>query len=189
MDICKIHEIERWMQEKTSRHGLLGKGWEECKGVPYPFNYFWHRWDRSTLVCCLWYRPGMMFLRELVLNSPYQGYWKDHEMARSKLDDALSKIGGNGVIAEKAFDEEFSALYPTVHVLFTETEKGKGKKRIPCTIVLYTANGLYNVIITEKELEVKLFASGASMEEMWQCLEERVSSPNPDWVKDTKKKY
>jgi len=184
-----IHKAERWRQERTSRHGLRGMGWEEIRGIPYPFNYFWNRWSLSVLVCCLWHAPEKVFLRELVVDSRYKGYWEDHEMAKSKLDDVLSRISGNGVIAEKAHDDAFAAEYPTVHMLMTETEKTKGKPRQTCTVVMYTSNGLFTAIITERDLGVKLFASGASVEEMWVCMEERVSSPTPDWVKDTKKKY
>jgi len=189
MDITKIHKVELWRQERTSRHGLRGEGWCTTAENFFPYAYFWNRANRLTLVCCLWHIPEKTFVREIAIAVPYQGYLEDAEMAKSKLDDVLSKISGNGVIAEKAYDEDFASEYPNVHMLMTETEKSKGKARQTCTVVMYTSNGLFTAIITERDLGVKMFASGASVGEMWACMEERVSSPTPDWVKDTKKKY
>ena len=189
LDISKSHEVERWTQERTSRHGLKGEAWFTTPENYWPFAYYWSRVDRLHLVCCLWFIPGKVFLREVVITCQYRGNLEDKVMAKSKLDEVLSKIEGNGVIGEKAHDEVFAAEYPNVHMLFTETEKAKGKGRQTCTIVMYASAGLFNVIITERDLGVKLFASGASVDEMWACLEERVSSPSPDWVKDTKKKH
>jgi len=189
MDISKIHKVERWRQERTSRHGLHGEGWFTTPRNFFPFAYYWKRVDRLHLVCCLWHIPAKVFLREVVLTFQFRCWIEDGDMAKSKLDDVLSKISGNGVIAEKAYDEYFAGEYPTVHMLMTETEKSKGKGRQTCTVVMYTSNGLFTAIITERDLGVKMFASGASVSEMWACMEERVSSPTPDWVKDTKKKY
>jgi len=188
MDLCRIHEIEGWRQERTSRHGKLGRDWEVFWDDPYPYTLIYKRVDRLHLVCCLWHRLAMVALREVVITCSFQGALEDRRMAKKKLADVLSKVSKNGTAGEKAFDEEFEALYPIVHLLMTETELEKGKGRQTCTVVIYAAHGLFNVIMTERDKEMKIFAGGASMAEMWASLEERVASPDPDWVSDTKKK-
>jgi len=188
MDLCKIHEIERWRQERTSRHGRLGRDWERFWDDPYPYSLVWKRVDRLHIVCCLWHRFAMVAIAEPVITCSFQGALEDAKMAKKKLLDVLSKVQKNGAGGEKAFDEEFEATYPIVHLLMTETELEKGKGRQTCTVVIYASHGLFNVIMTERDKEMKIFAGGASMPQMWASLEERVSSPEPDWVSDTKKK-
>lgn len=188
MNLCKIHVDEKWRQERTSRHGKLGLEWEGFWNDPYPYSLIWKRVDMQHIVCCVWHRFAMTAIAETVITCSFQGALEDARMAKKKLQDVLSKVTRNGTASEKAFDEEFEAACPYVHLLMTETELEKGKPRQTCTVVIYAAHGLFNVIMTERDKEVKIFAGGASLSEMWATLEERVTSPDPDWVKDTKKK-
>ena len=109
-------------------------------------------------------------------------------MAKSVLNDALEKVTRTGTVGEKAFDEEFAAKCPTVSALMCETELGKGKPRQTCTAVIFTDKGLFNVVLSERDKNMKIFAGGVTMDAMWSALEERVSSPDPDWTEDTKKR-
>ena len=188
MNLCQIHKREPWRQERTSRHGKLGHDWEGFWDDPFPYTLCWKRIDRLHIVCCLWHRLAMTCLAEPVITSSFRCTLEDSRMAKKKLLDVLSKVSKNGGGGENAFDEEFEAAYPLVHLLMTENELEKGKPRQTCTVVIYAAHGLFNVIMTERDKEMKIFAGGGSVSEMWACLEERVGSPDPDWVSDTKKK-
>jgi len=188
VDLCRIHQVEKWRQERTSRHGKLGQDWESFYDDPFPFTLCYKRVDLDRIVCCLWHRLAMTALAEPVINVRWRCAMEDRRMAKKKLVDVLSKVSKNGSAGEKAFDEEFEAACPLVHLLMTETELEKGKGRQTCTVVIYAAHGLFNVIMTERDKEMKIFAGGGSVSEMWASLEERVGSPDPDWVSDTKKK-
>lgn len=189
MDLCTRHRYERWTQAHTSRHGKLGSEWEGFYDDPFPYSLIYKRVDCTHLVCCLWHRLSEVALAEPVIICSFHDAMEDRRMAKKKLNDILGKISRNGSGGEKAFDEDFESLYPYVHLLLCETELEKGKGRQTCTIVIYAKHGTFNCIMTERDKKMKIFAGGASLGEMWASLEERVSSPDPDWVEDTKKKY
>jgi len=130
----------------------------------------------------------MVAVREFVVHAPRPRGNEDYHMAKSKLQSALDKVKRNGSAGEKAFDEDFQARFPTVHELMCENEISKGKSRQVCTAVLFADKGLWNVVLTERDLKMKIFAGGPTVDAMWVALEERVSSPDPDWTEDSQKR-
>jgi len=185
---CEIHKDERWRQERSSRHGSKGADWMFIGCDSYPYRFYYCRPDRYSILCSLWHCHAMVAVREFSVDAPLTFDNGDYTMAKNALNSALEKIKRNGAAGEKAFDEEFAAAYPTVHALMCDTEIAKGKPRQTCSAVIWTDHGLFNVVLTERDMKMKIFAGGPTVSDMWASLEERVSSPSPDWTEDTKKK-
>jgi len=113
---------------------------------------------------------------------------EEERMAKLTIEGLMKNAKTNGKTPDKAFDEEFEAECPAIHLLMTETAKKGGGVREGATVILWAADGRFQACLTEREHQLKMFASGDTRAECWACLEERVSSPSPDWQPDKRKK-
>lgn len=109
-------------------------------------------------------------------------------MVKKTVSSIIASAKKNGVKVEKAEDVTFQEGHPLTHLLLTETESEKGKSRTGSTVIVWAQDGAFQCCLTERDEGIKIFAGGATLADMWRTLEDRIASPNPDWVKDTKKR-
>jgi hypothetical protein len=70
---------------------------------------------------------------------------------------------------------------PAVHEYMTVGELEGGETRQLSSLTIFCEGGLWKACLSEKDAEMNLFASGASLEACLANLEERLTAPHVDW--------
>lgn len=183
-----LHLVEKWRQSRSLRvrplsqdFYPLGNVGEDCKG-------WLQRVGSGSVLVVVWDYHCQNCLMERLIHTGLCSPEREIEMAKLTIDGLMKNAKSNGKPTEKAFDEVFEAECPAVHLLMTETAKKGGGTREGATVILWAADGRFQGCLTEREHQIKMFAAGLSVSELWAALEERVSSPSPDWQPDKRKK-
>lgn len=183
-----LHLVEKWRQSRTSRVRPLDEDF-------YPIGYFgrdmfgWYkRFSFDWILVVVWDYQCQNCMMERLVHVPNSTPYWEIEMAKLTIDGLMKNAKSNGKSEEKAFDEAFEGEHPAVHLLMTETAKKGGGVREGATTIIWASDGRFQACLTEREHQLKMFASGFTVAELWACLEERVSSPSADWQTDKRKK-
>jgi len=183
-----LHLVEKWRQSRSLRVRPWSQDYYPFETGVVGIDAWLKRIPLNKILVVVWDYHCQNCLMERVVDTGLCSVEREIEMAKLTIDGLMKNAKGNGKVSEKAFDEAFEAEHPAVHLLMTETVKKGGLVREGATVILWAADGRFQGCLTEREHQIKMFAAGLSVSELWAALEERVSSPSPDWQPDKRKK-
>ncbi len=101
-------------------------------------------------------------------------------MAKSVLSKLLPiKYGGAKGLKSK--DENLAKRCPFLFALMTELLDDADKARQPCSVVIFAEDGLWKGCLSEKNLDMNLWASADSLVGVLEALELRLNADVIEW--------
>jgi len=80
-----------------------------------------------------------------------------------------------------AHDAVLSDSYPAVHEFMTSVEGPEGKARQTSTLMVFVEPPLWKICLNERDAGLSLWASGETLDQALQNLEERLTAPVVEW--------
>lgn len=83
-------------------------------------------------------------------------------------------------------DSDLASLAPLVHWFLTSPTSPKGATRSTGSVTIWIDRGQFQIVLNDKDLGQKLYASADDILGLWAALESRLSAPEVDWRPDEK---
>lgn len=150
----------------TFRHGGVTVVTEYAYGFLIPVVYVAGRGRRhpASVLASEFVGPAARSLRE----------WQ-----MGLISDALGSVGA-GTADEPVTDPAFQKAYPTLFGFLTVTEED-GKPRTPSSLLIFTQEGQFKGLVTEKDANLQLWRSSPLFQDLLKSLEKALASGNADW--------
>jgi hypothetical protein len=101
-------------------------------------------------------------------------------MAKSVLSKLLPVKTG-GAKSMKSKDEVLAKKCPFLFALMTELQGDDDKPRQPCSVVIFAEDGLWKGCLSEKNLDMNLWASSDCLVGVLEALEARLNADVIEW--------
>jgi len=105
---------------------------------------------------------------------------KQQEVMKSYVTKALATKapGGKGAAAS---DSSLAATCPALHEFLTLSVLPDGTARTPSTLLIFSEGGLWKACLHERDASLNLWATGGTLQELWEELEARLTADVVDW--------
>lgn len=101
-------------------------------------------------------------------------------MAESMLERLL-RGGKSTSVGARAVDPSMCKKWPSLYELMTVVDMGDGKIRKPSSLLIFSEDGLWKGCLTERDLEISLWASAPGFLGVPDALEERLGQETIEW--------
>lgn len=78
-------------------------------------------------------------------------------------------------------DPGMMKVYPVIYAYLTDDTFEDGEARERSTMLLVAEGDLFKACMIDKNADATLWASGATFDDLFACLETRLSDPGSDW--------
>jgi len=97
--------------------------------------------------------------------------------------DKLREARPGAVAPSAMHDPAFQKTCPALFEYMTAVSFSDGQTRTPCSLTVFAEDGAFKACLSERDMDLTLWGTGATFHEALACLETRLVSPNPDWRK------
>lgn len=107
-------------------------------------------------------------------------------MAESLLEKLLRQAGSSAK-PQAAFDKAFAEKFPSIHELMTSVVGVDSAVRKTSSLLVFTEDGVWKGCLTERDLDISLWCSGAGFQPMMAAMEAKLVSDVVEWRKKSPK--
>jgi len=163
---------------------------------PVPGVFCWYRFERGgrdfQVVCVraraglsvsVYVEPVTSFVGAFEVAATFKSapdFAGVHDMSESLIERFLRGVKAKSA-PESIVDPVFRKDYPSVHELMATSILPGGEVRQPCSLLMFSGDGMWKACLNERDLDVSLWASGKGFYAALDCLEERLNAEVVEW--------